>query len=102
LDTGKGTAVDHSLLLCGFLLGFGLQAYVCLGASSDGAHAWVMTCDVEKESNPYSGSVDVKFTNWKFWESLTGKVYKYDDPRVNALYRTVGCVFNDVEYYGNV
>jgi centrosomal protein CEP76 len=102
LDTGKGTAVDHSLLLCGLLRGFGLNAYVCLGASADGAHAWVLTCDISRTKNPYSSNVDLKFTNWKFWESLTAKVYKYDDPRVNSLYRTVGCVFNDTEYYGNV
>ena len=94
--------MDHSLLLCGLLLGFGLNAYVCLGASSDGAHAWVLICDIEKVTNPYNTIIETKFSNFRFWESLTGKVYKYDDPRVNYLYRTVGCVFNDTEYYGNV
>jgi len=29
--------------LCSLLLGFYLDAYVVIGASTDGAHGWVMT-----------------------------------------------------------
>ena len=96
LDTGKGTAVEHSLILCGLLLGFGLNAYVCLGSSSDGAHAWVLTLSKVLDQNGES-----VWGNPLIWESLTAKVYKHDDPRVNYLYRTIGCVFNDKEYYAN-
>ena len=50
---------DHAVLLCSLLLGFGLDAYVCIGTKSKGtAHAWVATIG-------HSGIVT-------FWESLTG------------------------------
>ena len=47
------------MLLCSLLLGFGLDAYVCVGAKAKGAaHTWVVTLGVD-------GLVT-------FWESLTG------------------------------
>lgn len=50
---------DHSLLLCSLLLGFGLDAYVCVGTKGRGtAHTWVATVSSE-------GLIT-------FWESLTG------------------------------
>lgn len=50
----------HACLLCSLLLGFGLDAYVCIGTKAKGlAHAWVMT-------RPQGGEV-------VFWESITGQ-----------------------------
>lgn len=92
---GKGNAVDHSLLLCSLLLGFSLDAYVCLGSSSDGAHAWVVTCEEKRMGKKL-------VLEYKYWESLTGKVYQRNDPRVNYLYRRIGCVFNDKSFYANL
>jgi centrosomal protein CEP76 len=43
LSRGCGDSEDHAVLLCNLLLGFGLEAYVCVGVNSEGAHAWVMT-----------------------------------------------------------
>ena len=55
---------DHAVLLCNLLLGFGLDAYVCVGTKTKGsAHAWVMTV-----------SPDDSIT---FWESLTGERYSF-------------------------
>lgn len=49
---------DHAVLLCSLLLGFGLNAYVCVGTKAKGAaHTWVMTISPEGEV--------------AFWESLT-------------------------------
>lgn len=49
---------DHAVLLCSLLLGFGLNAYVCVGTKAKGAaHTWVMTVSPEGEV--------------AFWESLT-------------------------------
>lgn len=87
--------MDHALLLCSLLLGFSLDAYVCLGSSADGAHAWVLT----RESKKVNGRVIVEE---KYWESLTGKIYKRNDERVNYLYRRIGCIFNDRSFFGNV
>ena len=51
---------DHAVLLCSLLLGYGLNAYICMGTKIKGlAHTWVMTCNMD-------GSV-------VFWESLTGQ-----------------------------
>ena len=50
---------DHAVLLCSLLLGFGLDAYVCVGTKAKGAaHTWVMVINTD-------GLVT-------FWESLTG------------------------------
>lgn len=95
LSEGRGNAIDHSLLLCSLLLGFCLDAYVCLGSCSDGAHAWVMTIEERKVGNKLMRDI-------RFWESLTGKIYNRNDPRVNFLYRKIGCAFNDQIYLANL
>ncbi|XP_077982929.1 centrosomal protein of 76 kDa-like [Glandiceps talaboti] len=99
LCKNKGDCEDHAVLLCSLLLGFGLNAYVCVGTKTKGtAHAWVMTLSTD-------GLV-------MFWESLTGQRYIHqpinpDDPPAIAQpqpqypYRTIGCVFNHQCFYGN-
>lgn len=86
LTKGKGDCEEHALLLAGLLLGFGLDAYVCLGSSGEGPHAWVLTLGGKN----------------MFWESLTGQRLNVDDPRVHRFYRKVGCVFNHKHFYGNI
>jgi centrosomal protein CEP76 len=99
LCKGKGDCEDHAVLLCSLLLGFGLDAYVCIGTKAKGmVHSWVMTIDT-------TGLVT-------FWESLTGHRYVHspinpDDspaepqPVPNYPYRTVGCLFNHQSFYAN-
>ncbi|KAL4235276.1 Centrosomal protein of 76 kDa [Mactra antiquata] len=99
LCRNKGDCEDHAILLCSLLLGFGLDAYVCVGTKSKGAvHAWVMTI-----------SVDGMIT---FWESLNGHRYIHEaiDPNAPPMdkqhrpkypYKTVGCVFNHHSFYAN-
>ena len=59
ISTFKGVE-DHATLLCSLLLGFGLDAYVCVGTKSKGiAHTWVMTLG-------HNGVVT-------FWEPLTAQ-----------------------------
>ena len=51
---------DHCVLLCSLLLGYGLEAYVCVGTKAQGlAHSWVATIGSEGHTT--------------FWESLTGQ-----------------------------
>lgn len=92
----KGNAFDHAILLCSLFLGFSLDAYVCLGSSSDGPHAWVLVISQTK----HNGNVVGK--KFEYWESLTGKKYDQKNPRVNYLYRRIGCVFNNEKYYANL
>ncbi|KAK3589311.1 hypothetical protein CHS0354_026966 [Potamilus streckersoni] len=99
LCRNKGDCEDHAVLLCSLLLGFGLDAYVCVGTKAKGAvHAWVMTI-----------SVDGLIT---FWESLNGHRYIHEaiDPNMPPMdkqhrpkypYKTVGCVFNHQSFYAN-
>ncbi|XP_015269858.1 PREDICTED: centrosomal protein of 76 kDa isoform X2 [Gekko japonicus] len=99
LCRNKGDCEDHANLLCSLLLGFGLDAFVCVGTKAKGVpHAWVMTYGID-------GTVT-------FWESLTGHRYihspiKPDDPPAVEQpkplypYRTIGCVFNHQKFLAN-
>lgn len=79
------------MLLCNLLLGFGLDAYVAIGTNSEGSHAWVLTRRLAGGKH----KVD-------FWESLTGTKMDSDDPRVHRFYRTIGCVFSNKHFMGNI
>ncbi|XP_069476932.1 centrosomal protein of 76 kDa isoform X2 [Ambystoma mexicanum] len=99
LCRNKGDTEDHTNLLCSLLIGFGLDAYVCVGTKAKGVpHTWVMTCGTD-------GTIT-------FWESLTGHRYIHkpinpDDPPLVEQpkplypYRAVGCVFNHQRFLGN-
>jgi centrosomal protein CEP76 len=101
LAKNGGDHENHSLLLCSLLLGFGLDAYVCVGTKlKNQAHTWVTTL-----------SHDCKEV--VFWESLTGNRYLHiyinpDDPPLdkNVLvkhpYKTISCVFNHQSFYANI
>ncbi|KAM8966492.1 centrosomal protein of 76 kDa isoform 2-T2 [Pelodytes ibericus] len=99
LCRNKGDCEDHSTLLCSLLLGFGLDAYICVGTKGKGvAHTWVMTCGTD-------GAIT-------FWESLTGHRYVHkpinpddppmvEQPRPLYPYRSIGCIFNHQRFLAN-
>ncbi|XP_043364068.1 centrosomal protein of 76 kDa isoform X3 [Dermochelys coriacea] len=99
LCRNKGDCEDHANLLCSLLLGYGLEAFVCVGTKAKGVpHTWVMTCGTD-------GTIT-------FWESLTGRRYIHtainpddpplvEQPKPMYPYRTVGCVFNHQKFLGN-
>ena len=78
LGLGYGDCEDHAALLCSMLLGFGLDAYVVIGYSTDGPHVWVLTRMIQRTP---TGSEIRKYT---FWESLTGQ--KYDQSELHLTY----------------
>jgi centrosomal protein CEP76 len=86
MSRGAGDCEDHAVLLASLLLGFGLDAYVCVGTSGEGPHAWVFTRGGEKPM---------------FWESLTGMRMPIDDPRVHRMFFKIACVFNYKAFYAN-
>lgn len=99
LCQNKGDCEDHANLLCSLLLGFGLNAYVCVGTTAKSVpHTWVMACGTD-------GTIT-------FWNSLTGDRYIHksnnpDDPpllqqqKPTYPYRTIGCVFNHQSFFAN-
>lgn len=95
LTQGSGSAIEHALLLCSLLLGFGFDAYVCVGRSSDGPHAWVFTRDEEKVGKSYQKV-------WRIWEGLTGKVMNVNHHFVKLWYQRVSCAFNHERFYANL
>ncbi|CAK9003009.1 Centrosomal protein of 76 kDa (Cep76) [Durusdinium trenchii] len=106
LSKGQGDCEDHALLLCSLLLGFGLDAFVCVGTVQlhDGAaetdHVWVMTLS-------RAGRRGV------IWESLTGQRIPREQLRndlddsdagealAGRAYRRIGCMFNNKSFYAN-
>ncbi|XP_068615984.1 centrosomal protein of 76 kDa isoform X2 [Brachionichthys hirsutus] len=99
LSRGKGDCEDHATLLCSLLLGFGLDAYVCVGTKARGTpHTWVLTRGADGSAT--------------FWESLTACRYLHraidpdapplaPQPKPSSPYRTVGCAFNHHSFLAN-
>ncbi len=89
LTTKCGDTEEHALLLCSLLLGFGLDAYVCIGTDARGPHVWVMTTD--------AGGSQITF-----WESLTAQRFEYGVVGAAAHpYVTLACVFTHDAFYAN-
>ncbi len=88
LVTRRGDAEEHANLLCSLLLGFGLDAYVCLGTDGRGAHVWVMT-----RAGPGDDGVT-------FWEPLTG--LRYGRSARPLPFATLCCAFNNKALYANL
>lgn len=101
LVKNRGDSENHSILLCNLLLGFGLDAYVCVGTKTKNQpHTWVVT-------------ISYDYNEIVFWESLTGNRYLHvyinpDDPPleknlvVKHPYKTIGCLFNHRNLYANI
>ena len=95
LAKGWGDCEDHSVLLCNLLIGFGLNAFVCIGMSNQGRYTWVMHKQIP-------ASTPVEPTKTVFWDSLTGVRMEADDNRISRCYKSVSCVFNNKEFYANI
>lgn len=102
LATRSGETEEHALLLCSLLLGFGLDAYVCIGTDGRGPHVWVMT-----RSGSGSGSSGAACA---FWESLSGQTYELGGSSHGGglsggggghPYLSLACVFSHETYYAN-
>lgn len=91
LATRSGETEEHATLLCSLLLGFGLDAYVCIGTDAKGPHVWVM-------SKAASGEIT-------FWESLSGQQYILHGRGASGRahpYLTLACVFSHAAFYANI
>ena len=108
---------DHALLLCSLLLGFGLNAYICIGCKAGGvAHTWVMTIAPDNsitfwESLTAERSPSILHVMCKFYPNLFDRFsHKSVDPdhpagvpvpQLEHPYRSIGCVFNHQSFYAN-
>lgn len=97
-----GDVEDHACLLCSLLLGFGLDAYVCVGTvagdleGEEREHAWVCTF----------GTAGATGTAVSFWEPLTGARYSSGQRRAaekarSHPYLSLGCLFSDKDFFAN-
>ena len=82
-----GDAAEHALLLCGSLLGYGMNAYVCQGEGPNGKHTWVLTRGAKRTL---------------LWESISGLRLDTTDSNLHRYFRKVGCVFNPTKFFANV
>eukprot|EP01052_Picozoa_sp_SAG31_P035274 SAG31_NODE_4233_length_3434_cov_1.980810_2_plen_215_part_00 len=74
LARGAGTVPDHCNLLCSLLLGYGLDAYVCVGASIAGEpRMWVVTLDSALLETASSGPAPPSAVT--YWDAAAGKRY---------------------------
>jgi centrosomal protein CEP76 len=87
LATRGGETEEHALLLCSLLLGFGLDAFVCVGTDARGPHVWVLTRDAY-------GTVT-------FWESLSAQQYTLGGADGHP-YHTLACVFSHAAFLANI
>ena len=88
LATKAGDTEEHAVLLCCLLLGFGLDAFVCVGTDARGPHTWVMTRDGPSRLT--------------FWESLTAQ--RFEVGAAGAAphpYVTLASVFSHEAFYAN-
>ena len=71
-----------------------MDAYVVIGASTDGAHGWVMT---RSKAQGKRGT-----PSYVFWESLTGHHFDSKDPQAASMYKKIGCIFSNKAFYANI
>ncbi|CAM9681247.1 unnamed protein product [Ascophyllum nodosum] len=98
LAAGRGDASDHVLLLCSLLLGFGLDAFVCIGRvhsaeETEGEETYLKGRDLEAGGNKTRQGEETEHiwvctfsgprSNKKafFWETLTGQRFSMFGPR---------------------
>ncbi|KAK9824234.1 hypothetical protein WJX72_008815 [[Myrmecia] bisecta] len=88
--SGMASQEEKALLLCGLLIGFGLDAWVCVGADVQGPHMWVMT-----RAAPKGGTT--------FWEPSTGVRYNpgSSGQHRGCPYRSLDSVFNHRRLFAN-
>lgn len=95
-----GDAHDKAALLCSLLLGFGLDAYVCVGTNAAGPALWCVTVGSQE-----TGSDVV------FWDLCSGSRVAHSplaaslaDEALDAGhgFLTLGCVFSDRAFYANI
>jgi len=82
----RGTVEEKTLLLCSLLLGFSMDAWVCLGTDAHGQpHSWVLTRTEGDTSMPR----DVVC-----WDVRSAERTPADDPHYLASYTSLDVVFN--------
>jgi hypothetical protein len=121
----QGDLEDHAVLLCGLLLGFGLDAYVCIGTRTAAAAAAAATASAQGEAVQGGAEREEEYT-WVmtryggsgpqgagtkvvFWDPLTGDRVAVCDgsggmgmaAAAPHAYRRIACAFNHESYFAN-
>ena len=104
LVQNKGNTADHVNLLCSLLVGFGLNAYVCFGTKSkEQLHSWVVVIGVDNVVTFYEATTGHKYIhNYHGHDDLGLKNNHQGNHQNMHPYMTIGCVYNNREFYANV
>ena len=90
---GSGDIEDHCTLLCSFLLGFGLDAYIVIGNYKEDRRIWILT-----RETMISSPLKIIY----YWEPITGQRFESSNPNVKKYCNTISCVFNNKVMYANL
>ncbi|KAH9101908.1 hypothetical protein AeMF1_021401 [Aphanomyces euteiches] len=100
LVLGKGDVQAHAILLASLLLGFHLEAFVCMGTT---ATSYRLKNHNSNTNNPLRRHLWVA-TKVKqkilFWEPMTGEVIDVQSPSA-CPYDRIDCVFNHEQFHVN-
>ena len=109
LDMCAGDSEEHALLLCGFLLTLGVEAYVVLGVSaSDADAAMVFTPGGQGRGGRARGGVAGAPTYAPMleeplvWDPVAGTVFSVHDSACSACMGQISVVFNADNIWANI
>eukprot|EP00750_Incisomonas_marina_P006867 INCI14731.12.p2 GENE.INCI14731.12~~INCI14731.12.p2 ORF type:complete len:628 (+),score=100.91 INCI14731.12:2445-4328(+) len=113
----SGSARDHAVLLCSLLLGFHLDAFVCVGTVVASAVGDDVTQTATSSARLKGSRVDdgeERLHYWvmtrndahsvTFWESLSARRFRHPPVDADAAqydYLRIGCVFNHRYFFAN-
>ena len=103
LDMCAGDSEEHALLLCGFLVALGVEAYVVLGVSatdSDAAMVFTPGGQGKRPGNPptYAPMLEDSL----IWDPMAGTIFSVYDSACSACLGEIGVVFNSDNVWANV
>ena len=103
LDMCAGDSEEHALLLCGFLVALGVEAYVVLGVSatdSDAAMVFTPGGQGKRPGNPpaYAPMLEDSL----IWDPMAGTIFSVYDSACSACLGEIGVVFNSDNVWGNI
>ena len=99
--SGAAGVEEKALILCSLLLGFNLEAYVCVGKRSRAGAAGVPpgTASDCEEGHMWVATLGEGSDSQLFWEPSTGQ--QYSPKAAGSSYTAIACLFNHRAIFAN-